>query len=51
VIRLGDLLRELGERGYKGPFSLETFNPAYWAQEAADVAARGRAALARLLGI
>ena len=50
VIRLGELLRALTAGGYGGPFSLETFNPAYWTEEPAAVARRGRAALARLFG-
>lgn len=48
VIRLRELLRDLAERGYAGPFSLETFNPAYWEEDPAAVASRGRAALTRL---
>ena len=50
VIRLGELLRTLQDRGYDGPFSLETFNPAYWREDPAAVARRGRAALVRLFG-
>jgi len=49
-IRLADLLGELRQRGYAGPYSLETFNPAYWVDDPASVAGRGHAALARLLG-
>jgi 2-keto-myo-inositol isomerase len=41
VIRLGDLLRDLKTRGYGGPWSLETFNPRYWKEEAAAVGRRG----------
>src|SRR5437867_11617070 len=41
VIRLQDLLRDLGARGFAGPWSLETFNPGYWNEDPADVARRG----------
>ncbi len=41
VIRLGDLIRDLKTRGYAGPWSLETFNPRYWKEEAAAVGRRG----------
>ena len=41
VIRLADLVRDLGARGYAGPWSLETFNPGYWNEDPADVARRG----------
>lgn len=47
VIQLASLLRDLRARGYRGPFSLETFNPAYWEEPALEVAQRGRAALDR----
>jgi 2-keto-myo-inositol isomerase len=49
VIRLRHLLGELRERGYGGPFSLETFNPDHWAADPRKIAIRGREALARLL--
>jgi 2-keto-myo-inositol isomerase len=48
VIRLADLVRELQRRGYRGPYSLETFNPAYWKEPPDDVARRGKTALDRL---
>lgn len=41
VIRLRDLMGELSARGFDGPWSLETFNPAYWKENAAAVARRG----------
>lgn len=50
VIRLGDLFADLRGRDYRGPVSLETFNPLYWTDDPSDVARRGRAAVARLLG-
>jgi 2-keto-myo-inositol isomerase len=49
VIRLAGLLAELTDRGYRGPFSLETFNPAYWDEDPGLVAGRGIAAMRRLL--
>jgi 2-keto-myo-inositol isomerase len=49
VIRLPQLLAELRERGYRGPFSLETFNPDHWAADPRDIAVRGLKALRRLL--
>ena len=33
VIRLTELVADLHGRGYRGPWSLETFNPAYWADD------------------
>ena len=48
VIALGALVRELARRGYRGPWSLETFNPTYWESDPLEVARRGRAALAAL---
>jgi len=50
VIKLADLLRELTARGYTGPWSLETFNHAYWREDPQAVAHRGLDALTRLLG-
>jgi 2-keto-myo-inositol isomerase len=49
VIRLAGLLAVLTDRGYRGPFSLETFNPAYWDEDPGLVAGRGLAAMRRLL--
>ena len=49
VIKLADLRRELRARGYEGPWSLETFNPAYWKEEPQAVARRGHAAIDALL--
>jgi 2-keto-myo-inositol isomerase len=49
VIRLGDLTRRLTARGYAGPWSLETFNPAYWTEDPARIAHRGRELTAELL--
>ena len=45
VIRLGDLIGDLGARGYAGPWSLETFNPGYWKLDPLAVARDGGAAL------
>ncbi|MFL5689982.1 MAG: sugar phosphate isomerase/epimerase family protein [Chloroflexota bacterium] len=41
VIRLADLVAALKARGYRGPWSLETFNPAYWANDPMDIATSG----------
>jgi 2-keto-myo-inositol isomerase len=41
VIKLTTLIDELRTGGYMGPWSLETFNPAYWKDDAAAVARRG----------
>jgi 2-keto-myo-inositol isomerase len=41
VIKLTTLIDELRTGGYIGPWSLETFNPAYWKDDAAAVARRG----------
>jgi len=49
VIRLDQLLAALRSRGYAGPWSLETFNPSYWAEDPAWVVRRGRAALEGLV--
>ena len=49
VIRLASLVGSLRAAGYGGPWSLETFNPAYWAMPADEVAAEGRAAVAGIL--
>jgi 2-keto-myo-inositol isomerase len=49
VIRLRDLIAGLRARGYEGPWSLETFNPAYWAADPLTVAREGKAALDALL--
>ena len=50
---LGEILRDLHAAGYRGMLSLELFNRAYWAQDAATVAATGlakaRAAVAAAL--
>jgi 2-keto-myo-inositol isomerase len=50
VIRLGELIAGLRARGYTGPWSLETFNPAYWEADPLTVAREGTAALNALLG-
>ena len=49
VIRLGELVHTLRDRGYDGPWSLETFNPAYWEEDPLTVAQRGAMALDRVL--
>jgi 2-keto-myo-inositol isomerase len=49
VINLADLRRKLQTRGYAGPWSLETFNPAYWTEDPVAVASRGLEAVTRLL--
>jgi 2-keto-myo-inositol isomerase len=50
VIRLTDLVADLGRRGYRGPWSLETFNPAYWANDPDEIATRGLRLLRDLVG-
>jgi 2-keto-myo-inositol isomerase len=49
VIKLAGLKRELARRGYSGPWSLETFNPAYWKEDPEAVAHRGVKAVTDLL--
>lgn len=49
VIHLSELVHALRERGYDGPWSLETFNPSYWEEEPLAVARRGASALERVL--
>ena len=50
VIRLPELIAALRVRDYRGPWSLETFNPGYWEADALTVARQGEAALDTLLG-
>ncbi|HEU4673380.1 MAG TPA: sugar phosphate isomerase/epimerase [Candidatus Limnocylindrales bacterium] len=50
TIRLAELVASLRGRGYRGPWSLETFNPAYWELDPTEVARDGREALRALLG-
>ena len=50
VIRLTELIAQLRDRGFSGPWSLETFNPTYWEEDPGEVANRGLAALNTLLG-
>jgi 2-keto-myo-inositol isomerase len=45
VIKLADLIGNLKARGFKGPWSLETFNPTYWKEDPDDVARRGYTAV------
>ena len=49
VIALPTLVSALRARGYRGPWSLETFNPAYWSADPMAIARRGRSRLADLL--
>ncbi len=49
VIALRALVAALRERGYAGPWSLETFNPTYWSMDASQVASEGHRLLADLL--
>ncbi|MFZ5852905.1 MAG: sugar phosphate isomerase/epimerase family protein [Chloroflexota bacterium] len=51
VIRLAALLAALRGRGYAGPWSLETFNPAYWVRDPLEVATEGRDLVRRILGL
>ena len=48
VIQLKNLTAALASRGYSEPWSLETFNHAYWKQDPEDIARRGYAATAAL---
>jgi 2-keto-myo-inositol isomerase len=41
VIKLKALINDLRAGKYTGPWSLETFNPTYWTEDAAAVARRG----------
>ena len=50
VIKLADLTRELKTRGYAGPWSLDTFNHAYWNDDPQSVAQRGLEAVTRSVG-
>ena len=50
VIRLRELVAALRDRGYSGPWSLETFNPLYWEEDPSVVGRRGWTALETLLG-
>ena len=38
VIGLPELVADLSGRGYRGPWSLETFNPTYWADDPNEIA-------------
>jgi 2-keto-myo-inositol isomerase len=49
VIRLAELVGMLRGRGYRGPWSLETFNPSYWERDPLAVARDGKARLDALL--
>lgn len=49
VIRLDELIGSLRAGGYDGPWSLETFNPAYWAMLPDAVATEGLASVESLL--
>lgn len=49
VVDLPSLIAMLAIRGCSGPWSLETFNPAYWAEDPAEVARRGIAAVDRFV--
>ena len=51
VIRLRELIAGLLERGYRGPWSLETFNPRYWEQDPAIIAGEGLRLTAPLLAV
>ncbi len=49
VIRLTDLIRSVLAHGYRGPWSLETFNPNYWTADPLSIATEGRALIETLL--
>jgi 2-keto-myo-inositol isomerase len=50
AINLAELVTELKAGGYAGPWSLETFNRAYWAEDPESMARRGLIATARTVG-
>jgi sugar phosphate isomerase/epimerase len=50
VIDLAGLVGQLRAAGYEGPWSLETFNPAYWSADPLGIAIDGRSRLERVLG-
>ncbi|MDQ6712138.1 MAG: sugar phosphate isomerase/epimerase [Candidatus Dormibacteraeota bacterium] len=49
VIKLKTLTAALTSRGYSEPWSLETFNPAYWKDDPQAIAGRGLEAITRIL--
>jgi len=51
VIALPALVEALRARGYRGPWSLETFNPSYWSADPERVASSGHELLGNLLGL
>jgi 2-keto-myo-inositol isomerase len=50
AIDLARLARDLERLGYAGPYSVETFNPAHWAEDPAALARRALAASLAALG-
>lgn len=50
VIRLGELIGSLRKAGYDGPWSVETFNPAYWERDPETVAREALDRTRTLLG-
>jgi 2-keto-myo-inositol isomerase len=51
VIRLKELVGMLRAAGYSGPWSLETFNPDYWALPPVELATEGHAAMTGVLAV
>lgn len=49
ILPLREWADELQQRGYKGPVSLELFNPDLWAQDPLEVARRGLAKMREVL--
>jgi 2-keto-myo-inositol isomerase len=49
VIKLTELIANLRARGFRGPWSLETFNPGYWKDDPEDIARRGLAAINKIV--
>jgi sugar phosphate isomerase/epimerase len=49
AIPLADLIGALRGRGYRGPWSVETFNPAHWRLPPAQLAREAMASLRGLL--
>ena len=51
VLKLEQFKSALDRVGYDGYLSLETYNPAYWEQDPAQVAEKARRSLDRIFGV